>query len=303
MKSKKARSLFLPIVFISILLFSLIVPLISPLDFTDSATPKDASATGNSFAFTKFWTGWEQGTNDLDKITVKYLFLILIAILIFSILASASFPENAIARIIISGIVSVLATFYITPDEIWGMLAAYTGLGITLGLFIPIAILLFFTIIIMVKASPMGVFFSRILWLIFSLWAIFKGLFIFLLKEGVTGWSNITSVTSAAGVTTVTLNGAVISPWLSPILKVVSANTFIQAGKSDAAIGIILLVVGLTILYVGVIKGNWMDKQVKNMIGQAEAEVFSSKMRKGVAFYRSGADALEDEARRRPGTV
>jgi hypothetical protein len=88
------------------------------------------------------WVGGQLNAN-----IAKILLFMLIAIVIFSIGKRLPFLEQ---KMWITGsfalIAAFLATAYITPQEVFGVLTAWSGMGITLGIIIPFAILIFFTI-------------------------------------------------------------------------------------------------------------------------------------------------------------
>jgi len=123
---------------------------------------------------------WEKGltidgTNiDFVGAMTKYLLLFLIIVMIYSALAFANFPENAGLRIIIALILGVLSTFLITTNEIITGLTSYTSLGVTLFTFFPILILGFFTLVVATKASAVGIFIQKIMWLIYSVYLFLK---------------------------------------------------------------------------------------------------------------------------------
>ena len=100
--------------------------------------------------------------------TMKWLLLFLVIILVYSSLTYASFPESLSLRIVTSVIIGFLSTFLITTSELLTMLNSYTALGVTLGVFFPIMILGFFTIMVSSTANPMGIFLQKIAWVIYS---------------------------------------------------------------------------------------------------------------------------------------
>ncbi len=126
---------------------------------------------------------WELGAlgdQGLAGTTLKYLVLALVILLIYSALTYANFPDTfagsggAVTRLLISVIVGLLATFAITTNELLAMLQSYTALGITLTLFFPIMILMFFTIVTARAASPIGIFGQKIIWIIYSVYLFAK---------------------------------------------------------------------------------------------------------------------------------
>ena len=126
----------------------------------------EGGLTGN---LKKWILVWEEGdTTSLNSIVLKYLFLILIFILIFSILSYAKFPESASLQLFLALVISLLSTFAIDPGTLTGILRSYTALGVTLSLFVPILILGFFTIVVATKVNPIGILIQKILWVIYA---------------------------------------------------------------------------------------------------------------------------------------
>jgi hypothetical protein len=120
--------------------------------------------------FTGSWTTGEVGFE-----LAKYIFLILIFIIIYS--ASKFLPffkDKTGTQLIFSILVAFLAVAYLTPAEIYTMLASYTALGITLGTFIPLAIIFYFTFEIGKHPSPSSVVLQYFLWLSFGAWLVYK---------------------------------------------------------------------------------------------------------------------------------
>jgi len=114
---------------------------------------------------------WEIG-GDYDKnasaLIMKYLLLFIVIILTYSALTSAEFPEGTTSRVILSVIVGFMATFMITTKELLTMLTSYSALGVAFGVFLPIVILGFFTMMVAKKMNPTGIFLQKIAWVIYS---------------------------------------------------------------------------------------------------------------------------------------
>lgn len=135
---------------------------------------------------------------------VKWFVLILVILLIYSVLAQMQFPENSEGEfstflgILISVVVGILSTFFITTQELITAMMGYTALGITLTVFFPILILGFFTITTARVASPIGIYFQRIMWIIYSVYLFIKSGMLFAISRGwgaangIGGWAGHT---------------------------------------------------------------------------------------------------------------
>ena len=245
-------------------------------------------------------TNWEKGEG-VGETGAKWLFLILIAALIYAVFTSISFPDNVIIRLIISIIVSFLATFLLTPGEIYGLLASYTGLGITISLFLPIIILVFLTIVVSAKGAPIGVFFTKILWLIYGVYMLLKGALIFMAKEGL---GVIKSGIDEAGspIYRAAENGGkqVLDgdweAWFEPVIQVISEEMYAQAYLASAGIGILMFVIGAAAIYFGVMKSNWLDAWIKKGMTESQVATYKDKLKKSTEFTKAQAEALEEGA-------
>ena len=141
--------------------------------------PETASTTSDfslaelfepDFATLASWLRVYEEGSSLSDTFIKYLFLALIVILVYSILAYSNFPESGTLRLFIAIVVGLLATISISPGELTAMLRSYTALGASLILFIPILILGFFTLVVASKVNPIGIFLQKILWIIYSVY-------------------------------------------------------------------------------------------------------------------------------------
>lgn len=138
---------------------------------------------------------WELGAigyQGLGGTTIKYLILALVILLVYSSLVYVNFPPTAVGssgggfvKFIISVIVGFLSTFLLTTSELITILQSYTSLGVTLSLFFPILILVFFSLVTAKVGNPMGIFAQKIIWVIYSGYLFFKSLFyLIILTEG-----------------------------------------------------------------------------------------------------------------------
>jgi hypothetical protein len=114
---------------------------------------------------------WETGDGaKLNEAIIKYLFLIIIVLLIYSTLSFAKFPENGAIRILLAIVVGIIAMFSIQPNELATIMRSYTAMGVALYLFLPVMVLAFFSLVVASKANPMGIFLQKIIWAIYTIY-------------------------------------------------------------------------------------------------------------------------------------
>jgi len=123
--------------------------------------------------------GWQSG--DFSVVIAKYLFLILLALLIYEIAGKVPFLKGKIARVPASIIIAFLGTAYLTPKEIYLMLTSYGAMGLILGAIIPFLIIFFFSLELGKKGGVANKFIQQAVWLGFG---------IFLIYKLIQGWSN-----------------------------------------------------------------------------------------------------------------
>ncbi|MDP3881669.1 MAG: hypothetical protein Q8Q31_02205 [Nanoarchaeota archaeon] len=166
------------------------------------ATPPVANLSSSTVfnPVADMFTSWQEG--QLSVNIAKYLFAILLALVVFSILGFVPTIGNqgTVVKGLIAAIVAFLATAYLTPSDIYTALASYGALGIVLGAAIPFVILAFFTIQMSQSGQAGGVVLSKVIWfafILFLIWKIIFGMFFCTLDaNGAVDW---TSKASAAG--------------------------------------------------------------------------------------------------------
>jgi len=149
------------------------------------------------------FTQWESG--DLSINVAKYLFLILLFILIYAISeylpffkasSSKDLAKKDRLRTLFSVVVAILATAYWNPNEVYALLASYGAMGLVLGAFIPLAIIMFFTIELGKEVNPSVIILQYFLWIGFGGWMSYKLILGLGLVEGsnrlMTEWEVIT---------------------------------------------------------------------------------------------------------------
>tara|TARA_Y100000310_G_scaffold345146_1_gene462178 strand:- start:504 stop:1226 length:723 start_codon:yes stop_codon:yes gene_type:complete len=130
---------------------------------------------------TDLFTQWEEG--NLSVNVAKYLFLLLLLILIYAVSEYLPFfkartdkdtANKMRLRVLFSVIVAILATAYWNPTEVYALLASYGAMGLALGVFIPLAIIMFFTIELGKEISPGAIVLQYFLWIAFGSWLAYK---------------------------------------------------------------------------------------------------------------------------------
>lgn len=154
---KKAGKVFALILF-SILFVSLISTVVS--------------AAGEwSGAFRTLFTDWSGG--NLGANTAKIFFFVMVSLLIY-LLLSGIMPKNATIVMILSGIVSFLATAYITPSEIYSILISYSALGLTLTTLVPLAILFGLTYRAASTGNVQMAMLQYFGWILFAVYSVYR---------------------------------------------------------------------------------------------------------------------------------
>ncbi|OGJ19046.1 hypothetical protein A3K73_04475 [Candidatus Pacearchaeota archaeon RBG_13_36_9] len=111
---------------------------------------------------------------DISQNVAKYLFIILVTLLIWSIIDMIGLVKSNPIKWIMSAIIGFLAVGYLTPNEIWVTLSSYSALGMTLLFMLPFVILLFFTIRITAEGGAQGYFFGLLMWIAYLLFLAYR---------------------------------------------------------------------------------------------------------------------------------
>ena len=124
------------------------------------------------------FASWQEG--DLSVNIAKYLFLFLITMVIFSILEHVPIiggKKNKL-RWPMALLVAFLATAYLTPSDVYTMLAGYGALGMVVGGIVPFLILMYFSIQMgkssKTKPNRGGQMFAKFIWFVFILFLVWK---------------------------------------------------------------------------------------------------------------------------------
>lgn len=146
----------------SIIIISNVISAADPNDLAKSAVE------GISKAITEWFAGIVN--NQLSKV----LFGILLALLIYSILDFSGIINQNLIKVSISVIVSFLSIAYLTPTEIWLILASYNAMGATLLTLIPIMILMLFSYRMILVGGAKGVIFQYLIWIFYGIFLTIK---------------------------------------------------------------------------------------------------------------------------------
>jgi len=241
-----------------------------------------------------FWGYSTETQESLPAIVeiVKWFMLFIVIILIYSALSYGGFPESAFLRIILSIVTGFLATFFISTGEILTMMISYSALGVTLTVFFPIMILIFFTIGVAKKASPTGIFFSKIIWLIFSIYLFLKAGFLLLVK--------FYAEKSVSGVVP---SGDAIwynpATWFSTTFreqlfgKEILGGTIEQASQHSTIMLLLLLVVAIAVFIIGVVKNDWVIAWLNKEARESEVEAQKSMLERSRAYDKARSEQVQ----------
>ena len=175
---------------------------------------------------------------------------------------------------------------FISQEELIALMVSYTALGTAIILFFPIAILIFFTIVVSAKGSPMGIFMQKILWIIYSVFLFIKSMF------GL--WANWVVKNSSYGAGTVLSNGEINNSLITFFVgNSTQATTTITQGTGGAnIILLIMLIVSIAIFIITIWKGNdivvaWLAEQDR----KADAEKQKDTIQRSQDYDKARAAA------------
>ncbi len=170
-----------------ILVFGLLglFALIFVMQFVAAQTPLDPI---------KDWFGnWREG--NLSPNIAKYLFWVLVSIVVYSIGSKIPGLKTIFegSLVLVGAVFSILVGFlsmaYITPDEVYALMTAYSAMGFVFGGMLPFIILFYFTITLATSSENKSAserFFTKLLAV--ALWILFTGFLIYksvVIPEGV----------------------------------------------------------------------------------------------------------------------
>ena len=120
------------------------------------------------------FTDWTTG--NLSENVAKYVFVILLGIVIFSILEFTPFFNklHTSLKVIATILIAFLGTAYLTPKEVYLLVAGYGAMGMIFGILIPIIILIAFSAELRKMEGYKGELFGSFLWVLFIVFLIWK---------------------------------------------------------------------------------------------------------------------------------
>ncbi len=136
-KSKNMDKLAVIAIGIFVLASLFLIPLSGSPEITGQQVQQ---VQGGSSFIGDLFSNWSTG--NVDTNIAKYIFFFILILLIFSILNFTGVPDHPAVQWILAILVGFLSTAFITPDEIFTILTAYTALGFTLSIILPFAILI-----------------------------------------------------------------------------------------------------------------------------------------------------------------
>jgi len=144
-----------------------------------SGSSKGDNTPSSGFVYEMFGK-WGEGQLDIN--VAKYLFLIIVTLMIFSALSLIKLPENGGVQFILAAAIAFLATAYITPEEVFAILTAYTALGLTLSVIVPFVVMVIFSATLLGGSSKLDtkemtipkIVLQAMLWLFFTVFLGYK---------------------------------------------------------------------------------------------------------------------------------
>ncbi|MEM3074384.1 MAG: hypothetical protein QW727_00350 [Candidatus Pacearchaeota archaeon] len=231
---------------------------------------------------------WESGNLGVEGFTLKYFFLILVVILIYSALSYVNFPDTfsnqaggSFVRFLISLIVGILSTFAITTPELLSMLQSYTALGVTLSLFFPIMVLMFFSLVTSRKASPIGIFGQKILWMIYSIYLFIKSVLLYYVSSAI-----------SKGKLEVISDSNTINLTEHPTLKFFLGEAP-KVSLNDNTITIILLIMAISVFVIFVLGNKYVIAWIAKEERDAEIEAQKSMLERSHAYDKLRAEEMK----------
>ena len=117
---------------------------------------------------------WGIGTDQVfSLVLLKYFLLIMLFALIYMSLSFMKFFENAPTRIVLALVVSILISIAINPNDIVAALALYKSLYVTIVLFVPFLVIGTLTLKALERFDTFGIFIQKVLWGIYSIYLLF----------------------------------------------------------------------------------------------------------------------------------
>lgn len=220
---------------------------------------------------------WQQGDKTALAIFFKYMMLILIIIMVYSVLNQAKFPKSSALQFIVALILGFILTFMISSKELVTALTSYSALGITLVIFFPIMILGFFTLTVASKTDPFGIYIQKIAWIIYASYLLLK-----------TGALALGMWYTNSGTTSLDTT----KPFAELVKYLINGEPSAYADVSNTVL-VVLFIVSIAVLVIMVWKDDsvvaWFAKEKR----EAENEADKAKIDRADKFLKNRAEQME----------
>jgi len=212
---------------------------------------------------------------------VKWILLVLVVLLIYSGLSYSDFIESATVRFIVAAAAGFLGTFLITTRELLTILQSYTAMGIAFSVFLPILILGFFTLVVIAKAKPIGLFLQNILWIIYSVYLFARtGIYLVLKNAAANGELVAGTPYSIFGFVNIHVTDSVIR----------AVNAY------SGSILMLLFITSIAIFVIMVLWNKPMRKWISEHLISSEADARRSKIKRADEVLKQDAERLNDQS-------
>ena len=239
------------------------------------------------------WLGGITGGAEFNLFAefIKLGILIIVILLVWSALSYVKFPESAITRAVLAAVVGILGTLFLTPADLVTTIQAYSALAIALSIFLPILILGFFTVVVASKGAPFGILTQKILWLVFSLYLLFKTISLWVIMHCIPFAGDKCPTSSLDWLYTLLYKYAVL-----PLNSQTVIDKFTEQVQGTPmytpAILVILVIVSIFVLVAMVWKNDSVEHWLAYSKVLAEKESAESTLRRATAHERAEAEAL-----------
>jgi len=213
---------------------------------------------------------------------IKWFILVLVILLIYSGLSYANFPgkDQYFIRFVLALATGFLATFLITTKELLTALQSYTAMGIALTVFFPIFVLGLFSMVVITKAKPMGIFLQNILWIIYSVYLFARtGIYLVLKNAAEAGTLVPGTPYPVLGFIDIDINTGVIA----------AVNAY------SGPMLITLFITSIAIFFIMVIGNRYIRGWVDEHLRASEVDARASELSRSSSFTKQNADQMRDQ--------
>lgn len=235
---------------------------------------------------------------------VKFLYLVLVFLLVLSVFQIMKFPESAALRFLLSVVVSFLVTLLIKAEDVYGLITTYTGLGFAIITFLPIMVLVVFSLALGKRGDVFGFASTMVMWLVYSVFLIYNGVLVLLLKMSLkTPILNVDQVKEILNVlnnTPVVLDYTISSfdpKWAAIPFKYMmtwTSDGMIEfAIKTNILMGILMLVIGGFAFYFGVINQSIWRHWIAEKLREEKINLFTDELEASSAYRKGTAEQVK----------